>query len=617
MTKIEKLLPRSLFAICLNTATLTTLIVLPSVYDPFNSPKMWTLMLGSSWMIGWITSYFRSTDREILGKFQKYIYLGYLFFLISLIICFLFSQNRYTAFFGDLQRRNGLVSYICLLVLGFMAYLTFPNYNKTKFHTTLLMLGLAESIYGIFQHNGIDFVKWNNPYNSVIGTLGNPNFSSAVFAILSVLLFGSSFNPGLGKVRKLFSFLASLLLVYAILASNARQGFLSLLFGYLIFFTFYSKYSNNGLYFGLKFLSPLLVLIAGLGVLNKGPLAPIIYKSTIEIRNYYWRAGIKMLENFPITGVGLDNYGSYFKQFRDPLYAYSYGFQITSTNAHNTIIQLFATGGLLLGISYLMIQVAIVFSFFKFWRGMEKSPDSILLLTLFSSWCAFQAQSLVSIDNLGISVWGWLLGGCLLSFANSATVKDKGLVSKKSMNKVTYFPSGSQFFTSGLLTLISFLLVSFLFQSETNVLKIRNWQVNDLSSKQALVKAIDSSFNSAITEPGLKVQLAIAMNSLQNIEKSNQMFDKIIRENPRNLDAFNSRASLFESKSEFLKAIEDRKKIQQLDPFNLQNINLLAQNYLRIGDKLTAKTLFEFVASTDVNQPEVQQARKILEELKN
>jgi hypothetical protein len=54
----------------------------------------------------------------------------------------------------------------------------------------VLVVGFISGTYGVLQHLGKDPIKWNNPYNAVIGTLGNPDFAAAVMAILAVITFG-------------------------------------------------------------------------------------------------------------------------------------------------------------------------------------------------------------------------------------------------------------------------------------------------------------------------------------------------------------------------------------------------------------------------------------------
>lgn len=38
---------------------------------------------------------------------------------------------------------------------------------------------------------------------------------------------------------------------------------------------------------------------------------------------------------------------------------------------------------------------------------------------IFVGWLSFQAQSFISIDNIGISIWGWILGGAIIGLSFS------------------------------------------------------------------------------------------------------------------------------------------------------------------------------------------------------
>ncbi len=162
-------------------------------------------------------------------------------------------------------------------------------------------------------------------------------------------------------------------------------------------------------------------IVAILGMLQIGPLEKFVYKPSVSVRGFYWRAGVEMFKNNPLFGVGIDRYGSYFMQYRELEYPIRYGYEITSSNAHNTFIQFFATGGFLVGLTYLLLL------FFILMRGVIglrtlKEDDRMALAGILSAWIAFQAQSFISIDNVGISIWGWLLGGFIvgLSVSNSS-----------------------------------------------------------------------------------------------------------------------------------------------------------------------------------------------------
>ena len=109
-------------------------------------------------------------------------------------------------------------------------------------------------------------------------------------------------------------------------------------------------------------------------MLQVGPLKEYLYKSSVSVRGFYWRAGYQMFIDHPLTGVGVDRYGVYFKQYREVQYPLNYGFSLNSTNAHNVPIQLFATGGIFVGIFYLL---TISFIFYRGIYAIKKFAGSV------------------------------------------------------------------------------------------------------------------------------------------------------------------------------------------------------------------------------------------------
>jgi O-antigen ligase len=269
-------------------------------------------------------------------------------------------------------------------------------------------MGVALGIYGIFQILGKDFVAWDNPNNSMIATTGNPNFASSLLALLVLISITSIFLDTMPRIHKYFAILAIVIDVFAIIKSQSIQGLLVIFFGLsfatvLIFKYYFKKYVKIVLV-----TSSIFTILAVLGMLQIGPLANFLYKESVSIRGYYWRAAVKMFELSPWTGIGLDRYGSYFKEVREVAYPLKYGFDITSTNAHNTFLQMFATGGVFVGISYFSIILLVLFSGLKLIMNSNNNEQKISI-ALLSVWVGFQSQSLISIDNLAISIWGWTL----------------------------------------------------------------------------------------------------------------------------------------------------------------------------------------------------------------
>jgi len=122
-----------------------------------------------------------------------------------------------------------------------------------------------------------------------------------------------------------------------------------------------------------------------------------------------------MLKDNLIFGVGIDSFGDYYRNYRT---IEGVAFRSTpmsgTNNAHNTLMQIGATGGLVLLIAYLAL---IIFTGYRAVVALRKSDDKILISGIFSIWIAFQLQSLVSIDQIGLVVWGWASAGCLVSLS--------------------------------------------------------------------------------------------------------------------------------------------------------------------------------------------------------
>jgi O-antigen ligase len=190
------------------------------------------------------------------------------------------------------------------------------------------------------QTTGKDFVDWNNPYNSLIGTVGNPNFAAALMAVMGVIIFSTIFNSGFKIQLRIYGAIMAALLLIAIYKSNARQGLISYFLGVGIFLVIWLWGKSKKLGIIATLIGSGIFIFSVLGMLQIGPFEKYLYKASVSIRGYYWRAGIEMLSNHPFFGVGIDRYGAYFKEYREIKYPLTYGFELTSTNAHNTFIQL-------------------------------------------------------------------------------------------------------------------------------------------------------------------------------------------------------------------------------------------------------------------------------------
>jgi|694.fasta_scaffold113602_2 O-antigen ligase len=582
-----------------------TLFISTNSMDPFNTPKLVSLILISSLFTGKLFFSFK-TKSLLNSKVKVLAFLLIAIFLLFSLTSALFSDSLFVSFIGDTQRRNGLLAYFGLAILAVTA-IQFVNFgNITNLIKISVITGSIFSFYGLLQISGRDFATWDNPHNAVIATVGNPNFASALMAVFTLLALVSLLMKSISNFFKIFAILCILMSVSAIIASNSRQGLVSLAFGVMFFLSTYLYVKRKKVGLIVITLSGLISILSIAGMLQKGPLTQFLYKASVSIRGYYWDAAVEMFKSSPIIGVGFDHYGYYFKEVRDVNYPLTYGFDITSSNAHNTFLQMFATGGLLVGLSYLTLVVVTFFVGINLVRN-SKDTELIVSLGILSAWIAFQSQSVISIDNIGISVWGWLLTGSIFGLASAKDIEQnptKIRIKSSRKNQVDVLP----FAITMIFVIPSLVLSVLLMRVESNSAMARNFSDNlasqpDKSSNlsQQLIaelnKYSESVLNNNLSDPNYKIQIAYNLFNAGKFEKSIEIVKNLVEENPRNLYALDAVAILSTELNDSTSAIESRKKIIDIDPWNAKNYLQLMLLYKAIGDTQNAVLMKEKIMS--------------------
>jgi hypothetical protein len=147
-------------------------------------------------------------------------------------------------------------------------------------------------------------------------------------------------------------------------------------------------------------------------MLQIGPLTNLVYKDSISYRGEYWRAGIKMGLDHPFSGVGWDSYGDWYRRARSASAIISPGADVTTNSAHNVFIDVFASGGFPMLASYLFVQVFVAIKIARHLFVTQKFEP--IFVGVSSIWIGYTAQSVISINQLGLAVWGWVSGGLVL-----------------------------------------------------------------------------------------------------------------------------------------------------------------------------------------------------------
>jgi hypothetical protein len=156
------------------------------------------------------------------------------------------------------------------------------------------------------------------------------------------------------------------------------------------------------------------LIVITLDLMQKTPWKSVLYEESVSIRGDLWRAGWRMTVDSPIFGVGVDGYRDSYRLFRDQVTANRVSGYATVESAHNVFLDISSGGGLPLLVAYVLILVMVIKSCVTvIKRSTNFDP---VFAGLFSGWVCYQVQSLISINQIGIAIWGWVLSGALISY---------------------------------------------------------------------------------------------------------------------------------------------------------------------------------------------------------
>ena len=105
------------------------------------------------------------------------------------LVLFLSSANLTEQLFGSFGRNTGYLAYFSLVSIFLFASISANKDFASKSLVTLIWCGTLTVIYGMLQTFKADPIKWSNPYNPILGFVGNPDFAAS-FLAMSALEIG-------------------------------------------------------------------------------------------------------------------------------------------------------------------------------------------------------------------------------------------------------------------------------------------------------------------------------------------------------------------------------------------------------------------------------------------
>ncbi|MCL6494367.1 MAG: O-antigen ligase family protein [Ignavibacterium sp.] len=271
-------------------------------------------------------------------------------------------------------------------------YYAFLTLDENKSHIYYLLFGLffsslilSASVYYDFARSGFALFIFDILITRWAGTFGNPNSLALIISINIIFLIVIFFSNKVSQKIKLL-FLPLLLLNYLIILflTNSRAAILSLIIAVL--FLFYHLQKRVILY-----LLSIIVMffIAYLFIPFIQELVDTYLRlETVSQRDYLWKAGLDIMRDYPIFGVGPEQYPKYFYSYIPTSGSYFFNLYIIlqKPHPHNYSLWLITENGILGWLSSLAIFGFYFFMATKLilWSKVNRDENYLFAVGLFS-----------------------------------------------------------------------------------------------------------------------------------------------------------------------------------------------------------------------------------------
>jgi hypothetical protein len=307
-----------------------------------------------------------------------------------------------------------------------------------------------------------------------------------------------------------------------------------------------------------------------MALLNKGPLAKFVFGETILFRYDYWYAGWMMTLKNPFFGVGMDSYGDWYRELRGEVATVRTNPDRITNTAHNIYLDISSSGGFPLLIAYLGILFFAVRAAIRvFRRSTQFNP---YFVALFSAWVAYLIQAAVSINQIGVGIWGWLFTGALIGYEKATRVPTSEEEQRKPKNNRQSSKQGNQSVATTMPALaalmgIGFFAIGFVL-SFIPLSADANYKKASVSGSYEQIKTSVNALGATAFHHQLALDWAIKNNSEV---QAKEIADGILERYPRDFMAWQVIQVLTSTSAD--KKQEALEMLQKMDPYNpeLQN----------------------------------------------
>jgi O-antigen ligase len=578
--------------------------ILTSLFDPFSAAKTFLIACGAFGLFGYAAIHMFKSRTELFKGTKKIFFIAGLIFLLLFFIRAIASADRNLAFYGVVGRNSGFITYSAYVVTFILAL----AYIRTSVFEVLingvLVSGVIAGFYSLLEQFGLEPWKMNQVYEGTSSLFGNPNFSGAFLSLSFVAAVWSlMYSSKKSSKRYMLPLLTLVLSGFGVYTAQALQGYISIALGSIVILLFWAFTKSKTL--GIATLSVFSVsgLVAILGTLQVGPLTSLLYKGSVSERGDMWRTAFAMIKENPVFGVGIERYGIAFRQYRDLDHVLRTGSDSFSDNAHNVLLHLTSTGGLILGGAYAALTLGVAVVGIRAAMRSSGAKRAALVGSL-ALWIPIQAQNAISVDTPGVFIWNWIFAGAIVALAFESDLIP--VAKQKPQKPFELHPlTPAVALLCGLLALgVSIKPImaqhSFRFAFNLGV---------DLANAETVKAKVDLLMKAEGKDPGNATWPRYSANSLfidKAWKESIAAGERAVAIDSQDWVSWWFIASAYEESGNRVAAIPARLKTVELDPLNTSVLLELAQNYRASGDEINFEKTKSAILRINPASPDAQ-----------
>ncbi len=430
------------------------LLHLPDRVFPHGFDKNTPVQLVSLLVVAGIYSLFIAF-KPARFRFTRLATYGAIALVATQLISIALSGNLLGSLVGDTGRFVGSMSAFALLIVSI--FHTQFNF-KAFIHLLRFYIAAIETICLIAIAQHFEIIELPGDHG-MTATLGNIDFFAAFMGTSLPLLFLLAIFSSV-RVRALLAIAAGIN-IYALYLSGPLQGYLDIAFtalGILIFFarkflprreltlnvrTFLGTFALI-IWAEFIFLMPFL-----------GDMIPVLGNDIqVKIRSNFWLAGTRQFFAHPLFGVGPDQYGNNYEQYRTLEDIAKYP-NILSNDAHSASVQTLATLGIFGTLAFTFLLALVIRSLLILWDSQKIDRRAIYALSLYLF--VYLTNSFISPITLSHKYLFWAVCGFIVGQVYR-------LPSRQSLNKL------SKRLSAGIVSVIFILFAGYFAQGQINYL---------------------------------------------------------------------------------------------------------------------------------------------------